>query len=61
MIGENSPTHVLTKVWFENDGWCYGEFEVFNEEGLDDEAIQRIRRVKGLLKNGCRIGISCVN
>lgn len=61
LIGENSPTHVLTKVWFENDGWAYGEFEVLNEEGLDDEAIQRIRRVKGLLKNGCRIGISCVN
>lgn len=51
---------MLTKVWFENDGWCYGEFEVLSEDGLDDEAIQRIRRVKGLLKNGCKIGISCV-
>lgn len=60
LIGESSPTHVLTKVWFENDGWCYGEFEVLSEDGLDDEAIQRIRRVKGLLKNGCKIGISCV-
>ena len=60
LIGESSPTHVLTKVWFENDGWCYGEFEVLSEDSLDDEAIQRIRRVKGLLKNGCKIGISCV-
>lgn len=60
LIGESSPTHVLTKVWFENDGWCYGEFEVLSEDGLDDEAIQRIRRVKGLLKNGCKIGISCI-
>lgn len=60
LIGENSPTHVLTKVWFENDGWCHGEFDVLSEDGLDDEAVQRIRRVKGLLRNGCRIGISCV-
>ncbi len=60
LVGENSPTHVLTDVWFGNDGWVYGSFETLAEDGLDDEAIQRIRRVCGLLKNGCKIGISCV-
>ena len=53
-------THILTDAWLENDGWAYGEFEVLNKDGLDDEAIQRIKRLEGLLKNGCHIGISCV-
>ena len=27
---------------------------------IDDEAIQKIKRLEGLLLNGCKIGISCV-
>ena len=53
-------THILTKAWLEPDGWAYGEFEVLKKDGMDDEAIQKIKRLEGLLLNGCKIGISCV-
>jgi len=53
-------THILTNAWIEDDGWAYGEFEVLKKDGLDDEAVQRIKRLEGLLKNGCHIGLSCV-
>lgn len=53
-------THILTNAWLEDDGWAYGEFEVLDKSNLDDEAVQKIKRLEGLLKNGCHIGISCV-
>lgn len=53
-------THILTNAWLEDDGWAYGEFEVLDKSNLDDEAVQKIKRLEGLLKNGCHIGLSCV-
>lgn len=60
MLLDLPMTHILTDAWLEDDGWAYGEFEVLDKSGLDDEAVQKIKRLEGLLKNGCHIGISCV-
>lgn len=59
-VNQSSPTHVLTDAWIEMDGWVYGSFDILDETYLDDDAVQRIKRLKGLLNNGCKIGISCV-
>ena len=59
-LNQSAPTHVLTNAWIESDGWVYGSFDVLDETYLDDDAVQRIKRLKGLLTNGCKIGISCV-
>lgn len=60
MLLDIPMTHILTNAWLEDDGWAYGEFEVLDKSNLDDEAVQKIKRLEGLLKNGCHIGISCV-
>lgn len=59
-LNQSAPTHVLTNAWIEMDGWVYGSFDVLDDTYLDDDAVQRIKRLKGLLTNGCKIGISCV-
>jgi len=60
MLLDIPMTHIMTDAWLEDDGWAYGEFEVLDKSNLDDEAVQKIKRLEGLLKNGCHIGISCV-
>lgn len=60
MLLDIPMTHIMTDAWLEDDGWAYGEFEVLDKSNLDDEAVQKIKRLEGLLKNGCHIGLSCV-
>lgn len=56
----SAPTHYIEKVYIENDGWCYADIKILDEEGFDDNAIQNIRRLKGLLKQGVKPGVSAV-
>lgn len=60
IIGESSPTHYVENIYTENDGWCYADIKILEETGLDDEAIQYIRRLKGLLGQGIHPGVSAV-
>lgn len=60
VIGESSPTHYVENLYVEPDGWCYADIKILEETGLDDEAIQYIRRLKGLLGQGIKPGVSAV-
>lgn len=60
-IGIASPTHYVDKMWIDDsNGWVYVKATLLDEEGLDEEAIQNIRRIKGLLKQGVLLGTSAV-
>lgn len=54
-----SPTHYVEKLYIE-DGWLWGIIKVLDEEGMDDLAIQNIRRLSGLLKQSIMPGVSAV-
>ena len=54
-----SPTHYVEKLYIE-DGWLWGIIKVLEEEGMDDIAIQNIRRLSGLLKQSIMPGVSAV-
>lgn len=58
--GAPAPTHYIERIYLETDGWCYADIKILEEEGLDDIAIQNIRRLKGLLKQGIFLGCSMV-
>lgn len=64
LTGDNkistTPTHYVDKLYIENDGWLYAEIQFLKEDGLDDAAIQNIRRITGLLKNGVMCHTSAV-
>ena len=60
LVGVSSPTHYVERLYIENDGWCYADIKILEEIGLDDEAIQYIRRLKGLLSQGIHPGVSAV-
>ena len=60
LVGVSSPTHYVERLYIENDGWCYADIKILEETGLDDEAIQYIRRLKGLLSQGIYPGVSAV-
>lgn len=54
-----APTHYVEKLYVE-DGWLWGVLKVLDEEGMDDIAIQNIRRLSGLLKQSIMPGVSAV-
>lgn len=54
-----SPTHYVESLYVE-DGWLWGIIKVLEEEGMDDIAIQNIRRLSGLLKQSIMPGVSAV-
>lgn len=54
-----APTHYVEKLYIE-DGWLWGVIKVLDEEGMDDVAIQNIRRLSGLLKQSIMPGVSAV-
>ena len=54
-----SPTHYVEKLYIE-DGWLWGVIKVLEEEGMDDIAVQNIRRLSGLLKQSIMPGVSAV-
>lgn len=54
-----TPTHYIEDLFIES-GWLWADIKVLEEEGLDDIAIQNIRRLKGMLKNGILPGVSAV-
>lgn len=56
-----SPTHVVEKLWIDDtDGWVYALATIFDEKGMDDEAIQNTRRLRYLLSNHVLISTSAV-
>lgn len=54
-----APTHYVEKLYIE-DGWLWGVIKLLEEEGMDDIAIQNIRRLSGLLKQSIMPGVSAV-
>lgn len=58
-IPQSSPTHYLEDAYIQ-DGWLWGTIRILEEDGLDDGAIQNIRRLRGLLKQGVHPGVSAV-
>lgn len=60
-IGMSSPTHYISSLWINDaDGWVYAKVTILDEEGLDSEAQQNIRRLKGLLQQGIFCGVSAI-
>lgn len=57
--GAPTPTHYLEDLYIE-DGWLWGTVKILEEDGLDDLAIQNIRRLKGMLSQGILPGVSAV-
>lgn len=43
-----SPTHYIEDLFIE-DGWLWADIKVLEETGMDDIAIQNIRRLKGMM------------
>lgn len=54
-----APTHYIDDLYIE-DGWLWCEIKILEEEGMDDLAIQNIRRLRGMLSQGILPGISAV-
>ena len=60
-IGMSAPTHYISSLWInDSDGWVYAKVTILDEEGLDEEAVQNIRRLKGLLQQGVFCGVSAI-
>ena len=60
-VGVASPTHYIDRMWIEDsDQWVYVEATLLDEAGMDDEAIQNIKRLKGMLNQGIKPGASAV-
>lgn len=61
IVGEKAPapTHYIEDLFIE-DGWLWGIIKILDEAGMDDYAIQNIRRLKGMLKQGILPGVSAV-
>lgn len=54
-----TPTHYIDDLYIE-DGWLWCEIKILEEDGMDDLAIQNIRRLRGMLNQGILPGISAV-
>lgn len=54
-----TPTHFIDKLYIE-DGWLWCEIKILDETGMDDYAIQNIRRLKGMLSQGILPGVSAI-
>ena len=52
-------THYISKMWIEGE-WAMGEITFLNEDVMDTEARENIRRVKGLIGNGINLNGSAV-
>lgn len=61
LVGVASPTHYIDRIWIEDsDQWVYCTATILSEEGMDDQAIQNIRRLKGMISNSILPGVSAV-
>lgn len=60
-VDVSAPTHYITKIYInDSDQWVYADANILEEDGMDDTAIQNIRRIKGMLKQGIKCGVSAV-
>lgn len=61
-LGEGTaPTHYITGLEInDSDSWVYATAKILPEETMDDEAVQLLRRLTGLLKEGIGLGVSAV-
>lgn len=57
---DNSAVCCVERIFVENDGWTYCVIRFFDEELMDDASKQRIRQMKGLIRNGVKISGSAV-
>ena len=61
IVTDNNPAPVMkiSRLWMEGDK-VYAEAEVFDEGLFDPAMANQIRRFKGLLRSGVKLGCSCV-
>jgi hypothetical protein len=58
---KTAPTHYITKIWIDDsDQWVWCTATTLDSKYMDDEAVQNIKRLEGLLRNGVKPGISAV-
>ena len=58
---KTAPTHYITKIWIDDsDQWVWCTATTLDPKYMDDEAVQNIKRLEGLLRNGVKPGISAV-
>lgn len=54
-------THYVTQIFYdENTGWAMADIQILNENLMDDNSKQSIKRFKGLLRQGILPGTSSV-
>lgn len=54
-----APTHYIERLYIE-DGWCMADIHILDEEGADEVQKQHILRLKNMLRQGIKPGISSV-
>lgn len=54
-----APTHYIERLYIE-DGWCMADIHILDEDGADDVQKQHILRLKSMLRQGIKPGISSV-
>jgi len=61
LVGNNTaPTHYIDNIWIDTDQWVWCSATILDEKVMDDEAVQNIKRLRGLLENGVLPGVSAV-
>lgn len=54
-----APTHYVEELYIDG-GWLWANIKILEETGMDDVAIQNIRRLKGMISQGILPGVSAV-
>lgn len=59
----NSAVGKITRIFLPDDPsdeWVYGEIQLFNEDVMDSKSAEKIRQIKGLIRNGVKLTSSSV-
>lgn len=54
-----APIYKIDNIFIEGD-WVYADITVFDEDMVDSVMAEQIRRFKGLIRSGVKLGVSCV-
>lgn len=60
LLLDNSAICYIDSIFVENDGWTYCTIKFFDDDLMDDQSKQRIKQIKGLIRNGVKITGSAV-
>jgi hypothetical protein len=59
LLIKSEITHVLTDIFIDGND-VMGVLEILDESLMDTKSAERIKQLKGLVRNGIKVGLSCV-